>query len=104
MCLMEELLTNPLILCKHSYANFAIQGIFKYGVKEHKRRLIDVLTSDVQRVARHRIASHVLRCALTHCLPEELEGLISAIKGPPKSLTDLAHHPTASFVVRDMRQ
>ena len=38
---------------------------------EQKHHIVEVIHADVQRLARHRVASHVVRCALKHSAPED---------------------------------
>merc|ERR1711972_133988 len=65
-------------------------------------RLIN--TCPIQRLARHRVASHVVRYALTDCGEDGQQRLMEALSSDPDELNDLAHHHCGSFVVRQMRR
>eukprot|EP00405_Crypthecodinium_cohnii_P038880 CAMPEP_0206542256 /NCGR_PEP_ID=MMETSP0325_2-20121206/10066_1 /ASSEMBLY_ACC=CAM_ASM_000347 /TAXON_ID=2866 /ORGANISM="Crypthecodinium cohnii, Strain Seligo" /LENGTH=322 /DNA_ID=CAMNT_0054040283 /DNA_START=1 /DNA_END=970 /DNA_ORIENTATION=+ len=60
--------------------------------------------TSIQRLARHRVASHVVRAALVHCPDDDRMRLVEAMRSNAGELADLAHHHCGSFVVRQMRR
>jgi len=101
--LVQELLNETEILIRHQWANFVIQHIIKHGSVPHRQAVARVVQADAVRLAKHRVASHVVRCALTHC-KEDQRALCAALTEDADSLHDLNHHQCGSFVIREAKK
>jgi hypothetical protein len=101
---VDEVLGGTEMLCRHAFGNFVVQHILEHGAPRHRHHVISVLCADAQRLARHRVASHVMKCALVNSAEEDKQSLVWAISPDQESLSDLAHHHCGSFVVREMKR
>jgi len=81
-----------------------VQHVLEHGTPLQRKQVADVLEVDIVRLAKHRVASHVVRCALVHCDGSDRQRLKQAILKNPEKRTNLAHHHCGSFVVREMRR
>jgi len=102
--LVAEVLANASTLSRHPFGNFVVQHVLKFGTPPQRHNVIDVLVSDIQRLARHRVASHVVRCALKHSSAEDKQALVVALSADADDLADLAHHHCGSYVVKQIRR
>ena len=57
-----------------------MQHVLEHGSPQQRHEVVEVIHSDIQRLARHRVASHVVRCALKHSSPEDRQKLVQAIR------------------------
>jgi hypothetical protein len=64
-------LEEALHLCRHVYGNFVIQHVLEHGEQTQKRRIIDVLCSDLAGVALDQHACSVLDKALSYGSPSD---------------------------------
>ena len=60
--------------------NFVVQHVLEHGTAAERHEVVEVIHGDVQRLARHRVASHVVRCALKHSGAEDRQRLVQAIR------------------------
>lgn len=100
--LIEEALPLASILLFDPFANFVMQAMLEHGSPEQCSALAAVICLDIDRFARHAMASHAVRKALVHGSPEDQCNLMSAIKDSPQYAT-LTKHKIGSFVVREMK-
>merc|ERR1712064_35700 len=101
---MEEMLVQPINHCKHAFANFVMKHILAYGGPKHQRQLVSIIITDIYRLARHRVANHVVRCAFAHCDEIDRERLADALRTDSKALAELRYHPYGSFIFRELRR
>lgn len=102
--LVDEVLADTSLLCRHPFGNFVVQHVLKLGTPLQRRSVVEILHTDIQRLARHRVASHVVRGALANGSSEDRQRLVSALTMDPAGFADLAHHHCGSYVVREMRK
>jgi len=73
--LIAEVLMCTPQLARHTYGNFVIQHILQYGTSCQVHQIADVLLADAMRFATHRVASHVMSCAMSCCSPDDVQSL-----------------------------
>jgi len=66
-----EVLEEALHLCRHVYGNFVMQHVLEHGEQTQKKRIIDVLCSDLAGVALDQHACSVLDKALSYGSPSD---------------------------------
>lgn len=102
--LVVELLENVQLLMSNRYGNFVVQRLLDHGNAAAKRRVVDAICcSGAKQLARHWVASNVLRCAIVHCSPEDQARLASAVAPDALELAKLSQHRHGSFVAREIK-
>lgn len=102
--LVTELLEAVPVLVGHRHGNFTVQKMLEHGDAIARERTIDALCAcDAKFLARHWIASHVLRCAVVHAPPEARRRLVQAIAPDAQQLAKLCQHKHGSFVAHAIK-
>lgn len=99
--LIINALANGACLCRHQYGNFILQHILQYGSKSQRKAVADLILVDIIRLSKHRLASHIVTCALIHCSPEDVHRLTRAVLHDETELYNLSRREYGSFVVRE---
>lgn len=100
--IISELLVDCAHLCRNQFGNFVIQHILQHGSAEQKSVIAGVLSADSMRFAKHRIASHVVSCALANCALDDVWRMSQAVLAEEEQADPGRSH--GSFVVREMQQ
>mmetsp|Transcript_35675 Transcript_35675/g.76064 ORF Transcript_35675/g.76064 Transcript_35675/m.76064 type:complete len:612 (+) Transcript_35675:219-2054(+) len=103
MPLVDEMLTQCHMLLRHPFGNFVMQAVLEHGCNAQKSYLARAIAEDVDRLARHKIASNSVRKALMHCVYEDQLVVVNSIRGDAQRFAALSKHKTGSFVVREMK-
>jgi hypothetical protein len=90
-------------LCKHPFGNFVMQHVLEHGMPEHRQLLVAALRPVAGRLARHKIASNVIRMALMHADPEDSAELVQALAPDHQEMVSLGKHKIGSFVLREIK-
>lgn len=56
------------------------------------------------RLARHKIASHVMRSALVNCASKDRQRLVQVLSADPEDYAEMMHHHCGSFVAREIKR
>lgn len=102
--LMNDLLADALGLSRHQFGHYVIQSVLEHGSPVHRKQLVAVLCSDMQKNAQHRWASHVIERALTYCAPEEQHSIAVSLgyldEDANHAMVSMAKTQYGSFVIK----
>jgi len=102
--LVAELLGDVQTLMTNRYGNFVVQRLLEHGSAAAKWQVVNVICcSDVKQLARHWVASNVLRCAFVNGSAEDKVRLACAIAPDSLELTKLSHNRHGSFIAREIK-
>mmetsp|Transcript_137023 Transcript_137023/g.347144 ORF Transcript_137023/g.347144 Transcript_137023/m.347144 type:complete len:342 (-) Transcript_137023:265-1290(-) len=101
VALIDDVLSGDLtqVIC-HKFGHRIALWILRNGLPRHKSRLVEVLSGELQRFARHRFASLVLALAFSQCTANEAHGLANALMGQAGAVASLACHSFGLRVVK----
>jgi len=103
--LVTELFESVTELAAHRLGNFIVQRMLEHGDATARERIIDAFCAcDAKFLARHKIASHVLRTAIVHAPLEARRKLVQAIAPDAQQLAKLCQHRHGSFVAHAIKQ
>lgn len=88
---LTEVLEDALELCRHVYGNFVMQHVLEHGEQAHRRRIIDVLCSDLSGAALDQHACSVLDKALSYGAIEDQQQLAEQVLKEPGLLAAMAN-------------
>jgi pumilio RNA-binding family len=100
--LMDEIVAQTAILCRHSFANFVVKHVLEHGTDLQRAQIIELLLQDVCRLAKHRVASHVVQSALVYASAEDRARLKQAMSSDSTELEDIRKTQCGRFVVEEM--
>jgi len=98
--LVHEIVSEAAALSVHPFGNFVVQAVLRFGTAAQRHSMFDILLADAHRLARHRIASNVMRCALVQGSFEDKERLVLSLTCNAKTLADLKRSSCGSHVVK----
>jgi len=102
--LVDELLAGLEDLVAHKFGNFVAQCLVEHGSAEVRRRVVEAIcVGDAEQLARHWVASNVVRCAFVFASPEDRASLAQRIAPDSSALAKLSHHKNGSFVAREIK-
>jgi len=103
--LVVELLESMLELISDRNGNLVVQAILEQGHAWAKGRIVEVLCAgDLRALARHWIASNVVRCAIDHASVNELRRLSQVLLPTASEEKKLSQHRHGSFVARAIKR
>jgi mRNA-binding protein PUF3 len=102
--LVAEALSIASTLLRHPFGNFVLQAVLEHGLDSHRAALAQVICQDVERLARHPIASNSVRKALQTCSPKDQGLLMRTLLADPQRFAVLSKHKTGSFVARELKK
>merc|ERR1712187_957050 len=97
----KELIGHASALCRHAFGNFLIQWLLEYGSEEQQHSLVlQIVDSDIISLAKHKVANHVISCAITKCKSEDVQLLANALM---PHVDNLSRHHSGSFVAKALK-
>lgn len=91
-------------LSKHAYGNYEVQHLLEHGSQQQRHQLLQQLICEAKRMARHKVASHVIESALVHAAHEDRQQLKAALAESVEALQSLSASNYGSFVVKEMKK
>lgn len=102
--MIDKVLSEAAALCRHQYGNFILQHILQYGSLRQRSVIAHVIHEDIMRLSKHRLASHIVSCALVNCSRDDIKMLTEAILQDAGKLYHLSRREYGSFVVREVNR
>lgn len=81
-----------------------VQHLLEHGDGLQRRQLLAELIGSARRLARHKVASHVVESALVHAAPLDRQSLKAALAENLEALQSLSQSNYGSFVVKEMKK
>jgi pumilio RNA-binding family len=100
--LMDEVVAEAAPLCRHSFANFVVQHVLEHGSPGQKNCIVNALLPEICRLAKHRVASHVVQCALVYASLEDKFRMKQAMCASPDELEDISKTQCGRFVAQEI--
>jgi len=78
MLLIQRVLEDPKVvasLCCHNFGHHVVQQIIEKGGSEHRKIIVDVLSTDLIKMAQSRHASYIIEAAFDFCEEEDKKKL-----------------------------
>jgi len=101
--IVEELLKEADDLCCHSFGHHVLQSVMEHGLQQHKRRVVQVLLSDLPGFAKQCHSSYLVETALQHSAPEDQECLLFELS-QADIIADLALERYGCYVAKALLQ
>jgi len=104
MFLIERVLEDPKVvasLCCHNLGHQAMQQITENGTDEHRKIIVDVLSTDLIKMAQSRYSSSIIEAAFDFCEEEDKKKLKSILVHE-RVIIDLSKHLFGGFVVKKL--
>jgi len=102
--LVAELLDAVPRLISNRYGNFVVQRLLEHGNAATRWRVVTAICcNDAKQLARHWVASNVLRCALIHCSSEDKARLAFSVAPDAVELAKLSKHRHGSYVAQEIK-
>jgi len=104
MLLIQRVLEDPQVvagLCCHNFGHHVLQQIIENGSPEHRKIIVNVLCTDLIKMAQSRYASYIIEAAFDFCEEEDKRKLINILLHE-RVIIDLAKHLFAGFVVKKL--
>jgi len=98
--MIGTVLSDAESLCRHQYGNYVLQ----HGSPSQRSVIAQVVEKDIIRLAKHRVASHVVSSAMVHCPAEDVQRLTHAVLQDAGQLAELSRREYGSFVVREVNR
>jgi len=99
--LVNEILENPLDMCRHTYAHHVVNSILEHGLPEQRQRISDAIKTDLVVHACGRNTSYVVEKLLIYGNVKDQEEFTASL-GCLENLILLGQHECGSFVVRSL--
>jgi len=99
--LVEDVIRNVYVLCRHPFGNYVVQHILEYGTQTQRSVVIDaLLQGGVMQLAMHRFASNVIERALGQCNAEDRRLLVHHLVSDPSTTLAMASSRYGSFIAQ----
>jgi pumilio RNA-binding family len=99
--LVEDVIENAYVLCRHPFGNYVVQHVLEYGTPTQQTAVIDALLSGgVMQLAMHRVASNVIERALVQCGAEDRHALMGQLIVEPPATLAMASSRYGAFIAQ----
>merc|ERR1712083_634241 len=103
MGLLDEVLVEVDLLCRHSFGHYVIQSVLEHGTMRHREQVMEVLCRDPLAFAPDRNGCYVIEAAMSYCSAADQELFVDGlIGGGSDKLAMLAQGQFGSNVVRSI--
>jgi len=99
---VREVLDNSVDLCSDEFGKFVLEEFLHSGSVEHRRHIIQALSSRLMRNAKHKHASSLLEKVFRHCHEDDTAGIIDELIGNPETVQSLMRTQFGMHVLRDL--
>jgi len=99
--LVEDVIANAYVLCRHPFGNYVVQHILEYGTQAQRSVVIGaLLQGGVMQLAMHRVASNVIERALGQCNSEDRRLLVNHLVCDPSATLAMASSRYGAFIAQ----
>jgi len=99
--LVEDVIENAYVLCRHPFGNYVVQHVLEYGTLNQRSAVVDALIhGGVMQLAMHRVASNVIERALVQSTAEARRALVGQLVSEPSATLAMASSRYGSFIAQ----
>merc|ERR1719316_451250 len=99
--LVEDVIENAYVLCRHPFGNYVVQHVLEYGTTTQRSGVVEaLLQGGVMDLAMHRVASNVIERALVQCSAEGRRSLVGQLVTQPAETLAMASSRYGSFIAQ----
>lgn len=99
--LVEDVIENAYVLCRHPFGNYVVQHVLEYGTTTQRSGVVEaLLQGGVMDLAMHRVASNVIERALVQCSAEGRRSLVGQLVTEPSATLAMACSRYGSFIAQ----